>query len=92
MKKKTYVAPWCEVISLMDEIMIAKSSVVIKKGSTEEEWGADEEVPGEEEEDVAARAYYRGTRAISKWDRGTAQEFLAAMPDGTSGYWDAVEK
>ena len=50
MKTKTYVAPWCEVISLMDESMIAKSSVVIKKGSTEEEWGADEEVPGEEEE------------------------------------------
>ena len=50
MKKKTYVAPWCEVISLMDEIMIAKSSVVIKQGPTEEQWGADEEVPGEEEE------------------------------------------
>ena len=28
MKKKTYVAPWCEVISLMDEIMIAKSGVM----------------------------------------------------------------
>ena len=49
-------------------------------------------VEKEEEDYVAERAYYRGTRAISKWDRETAQEFLAAMPDGTSGYWDAVEK
>ena len=49
-------------------------------------------VEKEEEEYVAERAYYRGTRAISKWDRETAQEFLAAMPDGTSGYWEVVEK
>ena len=49
-------------------------------------------VEKEEEEYVAERAYYRGTRAISKWDKDTAQEFLAAMPNGTSGYWDAVEK
>ena len=50
MKKKKYVAPTSKVISLMDEIMITKSSVFIKNGSTEEDWGADEEVPGEEEE------------------------------------------
>ena len=49
-------------------------------------------VEKEEEEYVAERAYYCGARAISKWDKDTAQEFLAAMPDGTSGYWDAVEK
>ena len=50
MKKKRYVVPTSKVISLMDEIMITKSSVFIKNGSTEEDWGADEEVPGEEEE------------------------------------------
>ncbi len=50
MKKKKYVVPTSKVISLMDEIMITKSSVFIKNGSTEEDWGADEEVPGEEEE------------------------------------------
>ena len=50
MKKKKYVVPTSKVISLMDEIMITKSSVFIKNGSTEEDWGADEEAPGEEEE------------------------------------------
>lgn len=49
-------------------------------------------VEKEEEEYVAERAYYRGTRAISKWDKETAREFMAAMPDGTSGYWEVVEK
>ena len=50
MKKKRYVVPTSKVISLMDVIMITKSSVFIKNGSTEEDWGPDEEVPGEEEE------------------------------------------
>ena len=50
MKKKRYVVPTSKVRSLMDEIMMAKSSVFIKNGSTEEAWGADQEVPGEEEE------------------------------------------